>query len=77
MNREISLKKFLIVLSILVLIECFILIYLIPSKRHHAEKLGREKYCSASICNEEKTICYAYSLDENGNTIIVWRGSCK
>ncbi len=77
LNKEISLKKFLIILGILVFALCFIYLILIPSIRHHNLKEGREKYCLSSICNEDKSICYAYDLDSNGKTIIKWRGSCN
>ena len=77
LNKEISLKKFLIVLGVLAFILCFIYLFLIPSTRHRLQKEGQEKYCDVSICNDDKTICYAYDLDENDKTIIKWRGSCK
>ena len=44
LNKEISLKKFLIVLGVLAFILCFIYLFLIPSTRHRLQKEGQEKY---------------------------------
>lgn len=71
MNKEINLKKFLIVLSILVLIE--IILLWIFNKDNNDEA---SEHCKLAVCNESKTICYNYDLDSDGKTIVTWKGSC-
>ena len=70
MNREISLKSFLMVLTILIIIEVFILVYLIPH-------LNYKKHCSLAVCNDDDSICYNYEADSLGKTHITWSGTCK
>ncbi len=77
MQKEISIKYFLIIMIILIAIECFIMVYLIPTIHYNNRKKDIEEHCKLAACNETLTICYNYGLDENGNTIITWRGSCK
>ena len=76
MTKEISLKKFLIILIILVLLECLILLVIMPKVRHNKEKEGQDKYCDVAICTEDKTSCYAFKLNKDGKTTITWRGRC-
>ena len=72
MQKGISLKVFLMVISVLALLEIVILIILRPQN-----SLYNGEYCQEAICNEDASICYQYDLDENGETKIIWRGSCQ
>ena len=74
MNREISLKWFLIVLGVLVVIEVVVLFLLAKSDDLPGYS---SEYFPEAICNVDASLCYAYDLDSEGNTIIVWRGSCR
>lgn len=74
MNREISLKWFIIIISILVVIEIVVLFLIAKSDDLPGYS---STYCPVSICNEDASLCYAYDLDREGNTIVVWRGSCQ
>lgn len=73
MKKEIKLKTFIIVIAILVILEVLLLIFLKPKDVNDYS----EKYCKEAICNSDNSMCYAYDLDNNGNTIVVWRGSCQ
>jgi len=75
MNKEISLKTFLIVLTVLIVAEITIIscINISKNKKLQAE---RDEHCALAVCNESKTMCYNYGLDDNGKTTITWRGSC-
>lgn len=74
MNMEISVKKFGIVMFVLVLLEVFLLFVLAPEK----EALEYDAdYCREAVCNSDDSLCYVYDLDQNGETIIVWKGTCK
>lgn len=75
MNKEISLKKFLIVLSSLLIIEIAIFSY-IKFKSARSAASERDKHCALAVCNESKTMCYNYDIDNDGKTVITWRGSC-
>ncbi|MCM1052709.1 MAG: hypothetical protein NC483_01850 [Ruminococcus sp.] len=77
MQKEINLKYFFITIIILVAIECFIMCYLVPTINYNNRKKEIEEHCKLAACNETATICYNYGLDENGKTIVTWRGSCK
>ena len=68
MKKEISLKVFLIVMVFLVVLEIALLFAFRPKN---------SDYCQEAVCNEDESICYAYDLDDEGNTVIVWRGSCQ
>ncbi len=70
MNKEIELKWFLVVVVILMAIEAFLIINLAPKKEIPEE-------CKKSVCNADKTLCYKYELDAEGNTKITWRGNCS
>ncbi len=76
MKRDISLKAFLLVLLGLIVIECLILIVFVPLYRHDKERKGQEKYCGVAICTEDKTSCFAFKVDKDEKTKIVWRGRC-
>ena len=67
MNMEISVKKFGIVMVVLVLLELFLLFIFAPEKETLEE----------AVCNSDESFCYVYVLDQNGETIIVWKGTCK
>lgn len=73
MNREIKLKTFFIIAIGLVILEIFLLIILSPKKINNYS----EEYCKEAICNSDNSMCYAYDLDDDGNTIVVWKGSCQ
>ncbi|CDF11629.1 unknown [Mycoplasma sp. CAG:776] len=74
MNMEISVKKFGIVMVVLVLLELFLLFIFAPEK----ETLEYDAtYCEEAVCNLDESLCYVYDLDQNGETIIVWKGTCK
>mgnify|MGYP001623688939 CR=1 FL=1 len=74
MNKEVSLKSFVIVMTVLVIIEIILLFVFSP--RGNLDNYSSE-YCSEAVCNEDLSLCYAYDLDEAGNTVVVWRGSCQ
>lgn len=76
MNREISLKKFLIILIILIVIEVFVICTINIKRNKNVEETEYNKHCELAVCNESKTICFNYDLDSNGNTIVTWKGSC-
>ena len=73
MQKEISLKLFGIVTVVLIIIEIFLLIII---SSNQSENYSSE-YCKEAVCNEDASICYAYDLDQEGNTVVVWRGSCQ
>lgn len=77
MNKEISLKSFIIVMSILVIILVLVMTLLVPKINHAAEEKKLKKECATAICNDNNTICYNYALNEKDNTIITWRGNCS
>ena len=70
MKKEINLRTFIIIMFGLVILEIILLIIFKPSYTN-------SMYCKEAICNEDASLCYAYDLDSNGNTIVVWRGSCQ
>ena len=74
MNKEISLKTFLIILGSLVLLELIIMCLIIPYFNYQELK----EHCGKkdAVCNPENTICFNYGL-EDGKTVVTWRGSCK
>ena len=74
MKKEISLKMFFIVMVILVVLEIILLILFRPN--NNLDNYNSE-YCREAVCNEDASLCYAYDVDENGDTIVVWRGSCQ
>ncbi len=73
MNKEISLKTFLLILGSLVFIELLIYCVVIPIRNYNELK----SHCTEEVatCNEDNTICYNYKL-ENNATIVTWRGNC-
>ncbi len=73
MNKEIKQKTFIVIMIILVFIEILLLIILKPKNKLEYSA----HYCKLAICNSDNSICYAYDLDENGNTIVVWKGNCQ
>lgn len=75
MNKEIDLKIFLIVLTILIIAEVIILYSFNAFKKNRIEA-ERKEHCALAVCNESKTMCYNYELDSDGKTTITWRGSC-
>lgn len=74
MNREISIRKFGIFMILLVGLEIVLLWFLMPKKE---ELEYDENYCQEAVCNSDSSLCYAYDEDQNGETIVVWRGTCK
>lgn len=74
MNKEVSLKTFSIVMLILVVIEIILLVIFRPDDGLNSYD---SKYCSEAVCNEDASLCYVYDLDSEGNTVVVWRGSCQ
>ena len=76
MNKEISIKKFLIILGSLALLELLIFLVIVPLINKHQELKDVAKYCPTSVCSEDNKTCYNYAL--NGNkTSIIWRGDCS
>ena len=74
MTREIKLQTFLIVMVILIALEIFLLVMFRPKQ---VSENYSPIYCQEAVCNEDASICYAYDLDSEGKTIVVWRGSCQ
>lgn len=74
MKKEISFQTFIIVMFILVILEIALLILF---KLNNNMNNYNSEYCSEAVCNEDASLCYAYDVDENGNTVVVWRGSCQ
>lgn len=74
MAREVSLKWFLIILGTLVVIEVIVLFLLAKSEELPGYS---SEYCPQALCNEDLSLCYAYELDEDDVTHVVWRGSCQ
>ncbi len=74
MAKEIKLQTFLIVMALLIALEIFLLVMFRPTQ---VNENYSATYCREAVCNEDASMCYAYDLDENGNTIVVWRGSCQ
>ena len=72
MKKEISLKTFFIVMVVLVVLEIILLILLKPNINNY-----NSEYCREAVSKEDASLCYAYDVDENGDTIVVWRGSCQ
>ncbi len=33
-------------------------------------------HCKKAVCNSDNTICFTYDINENGETIKTWQGSC-
>ncbi len=75
MNKEISLKSFLIILTILIVVEISVFSFINIAKKNKI-KAEQEEHCALAVCNESKTVCYNYELDSNGRTTVTWRGSC-
>ncbi len=74
MKKEIKIQTFMIVMVILVILEIVLLVVFKPNKV--ADNYS-SLYCQEAVCNEDASICYAYDLDQNGDTVVVWRGSCQ
>ncbi len=74
MKKEISLKTFLIVMGVLVVLEVIVLILF--KTNNNMDNYSYE-YCREAICNEDESMCYAYDIDENGDTVVIWRGACQ
>ena len=74
MNKEISLKKFLLVLGLLVFVELLIYCAVIPIKNHQELKM----HCTEKtvFCNEDNTICYNYKMENNAQ-VPTWKGDCS
>ena len=70
MNREIKLRTFVIAMIIFVGFEVLLFFAFRPVTDENS-------YCQEAVCNEDASLCYAYDLDEEGNTVVVWRGSCQ
>ena len=73
MKREVKLKNFMIIMIVLVTLEIFLLIIF----GRENELIYNSEYCQNAVCNEDESLCYAYELDSEGNTVVVWRGSCQ
>ncbi len=76
MNKEISLKTFLIILIGLSILECVIMFIVALNNKQKEAIKDNEEHCKFAVCNDDYTICYNYALDEEENTSITWRGSC-
>lgn len=74
MKKKIKIQTFIIVMAILVVIEIALLIFFKPNNENNNYS---SEYCREAVCNEDESLCYAYDLDENGDTVVVWRGSCQ
>lgn len=70
MNKEISIKKFGIILSCLVALELSIFLIIF---NHNYQIL--KSHCQVAVCNDDATICYNFDLDGD-DTIVTWKGSC-
>ena len=77
MQKEIKLKTFFIVLLLLIILEVLLFLLVIPAIKRYNEKKGEEKYCGVAICTEDRTSCYAFELNEKGDTKVIWRGHCN
>lgn len=77
MEKEISLKKYIIFMIVLGFIEAFIMCYIVPRAQLKKRAEETREHCKLAVCNEDATICYNYDMDKDGNTIVTWRGSCK
>ena len=79
MNKEVSLKKTLIIIIVIALIETVVLISIPLIKRINQESL-QTKYCAKEkdlVCNDNRSLCYLYGLGKNDNTIVIWKGDCS
>lgn len=74
MKREVRIRTFIIAMIILVVAE--IILLFVFSLKNKNENYSSE-YCKEAVCNEDASLCYAYDLDSDGNTVVVWRGSCQ
>lgn len=74
MKREVRIRTFIIAMIILVVAE--IILLFVFSLKNKNENYSSE-YCKEAVCNEDASLCYAYDLDSEGNTVVVWRGSCQ
>lgn len=74
MKKEIKLQTFLIVMAVLVIPEIVLLFIFKPESNNENYS---SYYCREAVCNEDASLCYAYDLDSDGNTVVVWRGSCQ
>lgn len=74
MTRDIKLKTFIIVMAVLVVLEIILLFVFSPKNQNNRYST---EYCQEAVCNEDASICYHYDVDQYGNTIVVWRGSCQ
>ena len=74
MTRDIKLKTFIMVMVVLGVLEIILLFIFSPKMQNNRYS---EEYCKEAVCNEGASICYHYGVDQDGNTIVVWRGSCQ
>lgn len=74
MKREVRIRTFIIAMIILAVAEIILLFVFSPKNKN--ENYSSE-YCKEAVCNEDASLCYAYDLDSEGNTVVVWRGSCQ
>ena len=74
MTRDIKLKTFIMVMVVLGVLEIILLFIFSPKMQNNRDS---EEYCKEAVCNEDASICYHYDVDQDGNTIVVWRGSCQ
>lgn len=64
-----KIKKYELIFIVVIFV---ILITLLITKNNRTYKV----HCKNAVCNESKTICYNYDIDEFGNTYKSWSGSC-
>jgi len=76
MNKNISLKKFLIILSLLLIIEIGLLYFFKANNKAKISAKEYQEHCGLAVCNESKTICFNYDVDSEGKTVVTWKGSC-
>lgn len=74
MTREVKLKTFIMVMAVLVVLEIILLFVFSPKSKNNRYSA---EYCQEAVCNEDESMCYAYDVDQDGNTMVVWRGSCQ
>ena len=63
-------RKYELAIIIIALIILIIIIFTNKSNNLKA-------HCAKAVCNEDKTICYNYRVDNKGKTIKTWEGNCS
>jgi len=72
MHKEINIKTFFIIISILAIAEIIIVCLVIPG----IQASDLKKHCEKAVCNDDYTVCFNYE-DKGSDTNITWRGNCS